>query len=643
VKPLLMSYHNRDALEEDCAGYIVAHRKRFGLEPDDARTTILRKLLRGITTVGDEDFADCPLDVVYNESGLTPDEREYLEIRRLQPSAADPDRARRETRMLLNLASDERKLAKLEQAVADGDLERVGRIVRKPTDSAPTSSTGKTDTPKPPAVRPWRPFPLETLPEYLREFVVETSRAIGVDQSMLAIGALATAAGAIGNAIVVEIPGRKPERIALWFGIVAKSGAGKSPALEAALEPVQGIERERHEEARKENAGVHDASERVKAERMIVDDVTPECLFGILADNPRGMISVPDELAGFLAGLGRYGAGAQAKTGDAAQYCRLYDGRPMRYDRKGGKESVYLASPLTSIVGGIPPDTLRQLATKDLESQGLIPRLALIMPPTPRQYFSEDRVDPLAGSRYRFAIRDLCRLPCPIEKGVPQSRVLRPSRDALGSWITYHDQLVDEAHALDGVKSSTVSKSKHYALRIAAILHALQAVGVVAATQTDADVLDKQPVSTAHPVPEVIGADTMGRAIDLSRWILAERLRVLDMIATDAETLKLHDLAGSIDWAKHPDGITPNELYKSRKTTFADSEAAERLLRKCHELGLLGMRYGVRGARGQGGRDTLIFTSARSCASETLAEADEGEGFGVSSDDEETEGDDGED
>ena len=627
-----MSNANRENLEAGIAGAILHHRDTFGLEADEVESSDLQRLLRGIAETPADDFKNLPLDGIYRRAECTDDEIEHFEIQRLQPSAAIRERAESEVRLLREIAKKERTQGLLSKALDVGDHDRARSIL---------GSAPKTDTPKPPTVRRWRPFPLATLPECVRGFVGNKASTIGVDPAMVVMGALAAAAGAIGNALAVVVPGRDPEPVALWIGIVAKSGAGKSPALACALEPLHRVERERHEEAKRANKGVADPAMRVSPQRMILDDVTPECIFGILGDNPRGLISTPDELAGFLAGLGRYGAGVAAKTGDAAQYCRLYDGRQMRYDRKAGKQSVFLASPLCTIIGGIPPDTLRLLATKDLESQGLIPRLALIAPPTKPAYFNTSAGDQLCSTRYRAAIRDLCALPCECVAGELQRRILRPTGDALGLWIAYHDKLTDQAHAAEGVKASTISKSKHFVLRIAVILHALQTVGRVAEKLTDAADLDRIPTTDEHRIPELIDIYTMRRAIELSRWMLRERLRVLDLIATDADTFKLHDLANSINWIKYPEGITPNELYKDRKTTFASGEAAELQLKKCVGLGLLVERFGTRGSQDCGGRETLIFSPTESCASGSLGKADEVEGYGVSSDDEETEGNNG--
>ena len=46
-----------------------------------------------------------------------------------------------------------------------------------------------------------------------------------------------------------------------------------------------------------------------RPKRIDVNDVTMECLINLLADNPRGLVMVQDELAGFLSGMNQYKGG----------------------------------------------------------------------------------------------------------------------------------------------------------------------------------------------------------------------------------------------------------------------------------------------------------------------------------------------
>ena len=79
----------------------------------------------------------------------------------------------------------------------------------------------------------FKPFPVECLPETVRRFVVEAARAMGCDESFLALPALTVIAGMIGNSARIRLKNTWFEPAILWTAIVAESGAGKSPPLAA--------------------------------------------------------------------------------------------------------------------------------------------------------------------------------------------------------------------------------------------------------------------------------------------------------------------------------------------------------------------------------------------------------------------------
>jgi Protein of unknown function (DUF3987) len=184
-----------------------------------------------------------------------------------------------------------------------------------------------------PAVPTYTPFPVDVLPEPIRSFVAAGAKAIGCDASYVALPLLAGLAAAIGNTHRIALKCGWTERAIVWTAIVGESGTAKSPALELALRPIRKRQHDamkEHAEAMKQHADVLAMHERDAAhwrksksdtpppakpeapiaDRCWTDDATTEALAVLLQQNPRGLLMVRDELAGWF-NFDRY-AGARA-------------------------------------------------------------------------------------------------------------------------------------------------------------------------------------------------------------------------------------------------------------------------------------------------------------------------------------------
>ena len=201
-----------------------------------------------------------------------------------------------------------------------------------------------------------QPFPLDALPEPIRTFVEGGSRAIGCDPSFIALPLLAALASAIGNTRRIRLKRTWTEPSILWAVIVGDSGTMKSPALELALRPVRERQgkamREYQEDVKKHEANLltykRDLQEWAGSkkegkppkgpeapvpDRCWCDDTTVEAIAVLLENQPRGLLKVGDELAGWIGGFDRY---SQGKGGDAPKWLEMHGGRPLLIDRKTG-------------------------------------------------------------------------------------------------------------------------------------------------------------------------------------------------------------------------------------------------------------------------------------------------------------------
>jgi hypothetical protein len=154
-------------------------------------------------------------------------------------------------------------------------------------------------------------LPTGVLPPVIERFARDEAARIGVDPALIAMGAISTTAAAIDDEFKVQVAARDSrwlESARVWAMIVDEVGAKKTPALNAAVDPLRHIERvldladTEAWSAYKIEEGIHkrklDAYEKARANgkeaqrpqapfkpprrRLLTTDFTPEALADVL-------------------------------------------------------------------------------------------------------------------------------------------------------------------------------------------------------------------------------------------------------------------------------------------------------------------------------------------------------------------------
>ena len=258
----------------------------------------------------------------------------------------------------------------------------------------------------------------QLLPEAIRDFVLDIADRQQAPPDFAAVAALCGLAAVIGNRVRIRPKQNDDWEVVpnLWGAIIGRPSAMKSPAMSAALAPINAIEddmrakwkeetetrdvngmlasldakntKRKAEAAHKtgDREGAHSllagliANENARpCPRIIVNDATVEKLGELLNENPRGLLLIRDELAGFLARLE-----SEEHQSERAFYLEAYngDGR-FTYDRIG-RGTVHIESCTVSIVGGIQPSRIAPIvrgAMSGTSNDGLIQRLQMAVWP----------------------------------------------------------------------------------------------------------------------------------------------------------------------------------------------------------------------------------------------------------------------
>ncbi|MGE0712256.1 MAG: DUF3987 domain-containing protein [Planctomycetota bacterium] len=364
-------------------------------------------------------------------------------------------------------------------------------------------------------------FPLEVLAPGVREAVESFAASVQAPTELAALPALAVAATALGPRWRVGPAGfvRPP---LLWFVVVAPSGTSKTPAAHGPLRPLYAADRllreehalargrhQREQRERRRSRSEEPGSEMPARRHLVVSDATPEALEASLAAaDGHGLLAHADELPRLLGGMGGYSQ-SRAGAGRAA-WLTCWSGQPIRVQRRS-REPLEADRPHLCVYAGIQPERLASVGLS--EGDGLLARfLFALVEPRPHGLGSGE--DPRVAERWD----DLVRRALALEELPPQpfeERARALLNDRMLGWTARAAEL--GALGL-GLTAATYAKAADHAVRLAALLHGL-------------DALDEGPPLVARPVP----CETLERALALLDHHLEHGAAVARLVVSPPE------------------------------------------------------------------------------------------------------------
>lgn len=335
---------------------------------------------------------------------------------------------------------------------------------------------------------PVKPFDPVMLPDELAGFVVDTADRQQSPVDFVAVTAVCALSGLIGTRARIQPKQRDSGWLItpnLWGALIGRTSAMKSPAMRAALIPLELMERSAakgYAEALSQyridtelmkiaaKTAAADAAKAIKrgssddarallesvasaepeepaARRFIVNDASVEALGAILNQNPIGITLVRDELAGWLA-FHQTEAGAPSR----AFYLEAYNGTgSFTYDRIG-RGHVRIESACVAMIGGIQPSKLAPVikgALSGSSDDGLMQRLQLaVWPDDLREWAWRDQPGCIQSERrYTDVFEALDEFPVPADPD--DALTLKFSDEAQAEFVQWMEALQTEARAGD--------------------------------------------------------------------------------------------------------------------------------------------------------------------------------------------------
>ena len=462
----------------------------------------------------------------------------------------------------------------------------------------------------------FQPFPVDALPEPIQGFVVAGAKAIGCDQSYLALPLLVELAAAIGNTRRLELKRGWSAPAILWGAIVGESGTAKTPAFKLVMRPARDRQRkalELHAEAMKlyeadfaqwekefaawkrvknETIDPPAKPDQPQSERFIVSDTTVEALAPILLENARGVLLARDELAGWIGSFDRYSGKGKASA-DAANWLSMFNAESFVVDRKTGiPRTIYVPHAAVCVTGGIQPGILKRALGEEHRESGLAARLLLTCPPRKPKMWTDADIDPKAEAALALLFDRLYELqPTQGDEGEIRSVQVVLDARAKSSWTEYYNVHAKEQASLIGDLSAAWSKLEEYAARLALVVHFTRWAA-------------NDPLLSN---PNLLDAASMAAGIKLATWFKGEALRIYAMLAeSDAEK----NLRRLVEWIELKKGSTTAREVQQGCRWLKAPGAAESALEELVKAGRGTWQYAPTTVKG--GRPSRVFVRSTS-------------------------------
>ena len=353
------------------------------------------------------------------------------------------------------------------------DLGYGERIARK----QPEKTTRKIQTEKPLRKKDVLEFPFHVFPDSLNAMFDEYSSKRDYPKDLLAFAVLNVFSGAIGYNYVLKLHNDWEQTCLLFSCLVGTSSIGKSPTMKFAATPLAEYEAELAKRYKIEfNEWIQEKDKPAKDRNplicepleleVLINDITMEKIGIALETNPKGLILIYDELAGWVKKMGAYN-----QANDHTNWNNLWSNNFIKTGRVSRKK-IFVPKTFLSVLGGIQPSTLKELAGGAKGSDGFLYRFLFVFANEP-EFLSWEQMKTKANeeleNKYHQMINFYLR-----QSYRENPTILRCSDEADEIWGQWYDEnkLDIRRFATEGRKDleSIWGKMSHYCARFALLI-----------------------------------------------------------------------------------------------------------------------------------------------------------------------------
>lgn len=462
----------------------------------------------------------------------------------------------------------------------DNDLLQAGRLPGDP-------STGATVMGEWPVVVPFTTtralpsFPVDTLPGWLSDFVLGLAEELQVATDMVAMTALAACAAAVGGRVHLEVKPGFVVPLNLYVVVVAEPSERKSAVMSAVRAPLVAWENEEAERvrpliasAKAEHATLEARAQKLRAQieksdgakradleralkgvgedlakcpiptlpQILCDDITPEALVNLMAQNGGRMTILTEEGGVFDQASGRY-----RPSGGLDPYLKGYSGDLIVVNRIG-RPPERVEKPALTIGAMVQPAVIAKVVSnEEFAGRGLLARFVYAWPESRlgTRRVDPEGLDPAARAAYSVRLLALVRMV------VPTGARLSLSADAMLVRLQFAERLEPRLGPLGDLAQmhGWGGKIEGTMLRICGLLHLAEHGGGAAVWEI--------PVADA----------TLDRAVRIADYAVEHAKATLLKRSVDPRAAEADCLLGCLR-ASSKISVTERDLYQAVKGKF---------------------------------------------------------------------------
>lgn len=408
--------------------------------------------------------------------------------------------------------------------------------------------------------KPKTVFPVDAFPDQIRTILNTYYDCYKLPIDYHALSVLAAVSVAIGNSYAARYKRGQVYPCILYATVVGFPSSGKSPGIEFGLAPIEKMERKfREEHAQKmeewkeqcfKNRLTNNPDpEQPESRDIIIKDATMEAINTVMMKNPHGLLLYQDELKAWINNMNTYRKGS-----DLEAYLSIWSGKSVKISRVG-KDAIWVPYPFITVIGGIQPGVLHELATGGKADNGFLARILFAYPDDmncPPE--TDQEPDEMINDLYNGIISFIMKLPHKIEqeehKTAKVERIEIPlSEAAKARYIEFLNEYSDnmnesEDEAIKGI----LGKLKQYCLRISLILEMLE-LACQRAPKDNSNPDDPFPFEgwdNWGSVPEIeemekleISLKSLENSIRMTEYFRRTALKVIDRLESPVNQLPL--------------------------------------------------------------------------------------------------------
>ncbi|MGO9056244.1 MAG: DUF3987 domain-containing protein [Candidatus Binataceae bacterium] len=462
-------------------------------------------------------------------------------------------------------------------------------------------------------------IPQGVLPEWADQFVDAVTVATETPRELAIMMILGTLGACCQNKYEVQVDPGYVEPTNIWTQAVLPPGERKTAVMIAVTKPLRDWERDQAEVVKPEIIRIEserktrvaqiealrkkvaqgkdnsvnfvneiqkiadleaDLPEVPKPPRVWTQDVTPEKLGAMMADNDESMAGISDEGGIFDILAGRYSNGVP----NLDLFLQAHSGSPVRVDR-GSRPPVIMDHPALTLVLSPQPDVLHGLAAKPgFRGRGLLARFLYALPISRLGYRTGDTtpVPATISDEYARNVRALLEVRRP-ETGAYTITLTSGARQELREFAAAVEHDLRDGERFEQVRD-WAGKLPGAGARIAGLLHcAKHCLG--------------------NPDNEAIDLGTMRHALDLAAVLTYHALAAFDLMGAD---LVVKDARKVWAWIKRQrkSTFTFRDCFRALQGTFPRAEHLEPAIVALVERGYIAPQEK---ARSTVGRPTRTF------------------------------------